>query len=261
MALKRLDQVLVSRGLAESRSQAQRLIEHGQVEIDDTGTWQLARKASQRVSEGDKLRVNKGDADRYVSRAGLKLAAALKVFTLDPAGSTVLDVGASTGGFTDCILQHGAARVVSLDVGHGQLHHRLKNDPRVTSLEGVNARALSNEFAAQYSEAGFDIVVMDVSFISQTLILPALPAVMADKAYLLSLVKPQFEVGPEGLGKGGIVKSEHLRSRALMAVTECAQAQGFIDIQTIVSPILGGDGNEEFLMLARWCGEKDVAYA
>lgn len=256
MALKRLDQALLARGLADSRSQAQRMIEYGQVEIEHAGQWQSARKASQRVADSDDLRVHRGDADRYVSRAGLKLEAALQAFDIDPSGVTVLDVGASTGGFTDCVLQAGAARVVSIDVGHNQLHPSLLNDPRVTSLEGVNARALDAEFSAQYSDAGFDLVVMDVSFISQTLILPALGDVMTGGGVLVSLVKPQFEVGPEGLGKGGIVKNDDLKQKALATVGQCAQTLGFYDIQTVLSPILGGDGNEEFLMLARWPGEQ-----
>ena len=261
MALKRRDQVLVARGLAESRSQAQRLIEHGQVEIDEGAAWQLARKPSQRVSEDEGLRVHKGEADRYVSRAGLKLAAALDAFSIDPAGTKVLDVGASTGGFTDCILQRGAAHVVCVDVGHDQLHARLQTDSRVTNLEGVNARELDAAFASAYSDDGFDLVIMDVSFISQTLILPALTRVMAGKACLISLVKPQFEVGPSGLGKGGIVKNEALKNAALKTVTECALELGFVDIQTISSPILGGDGNEEYLMVAHWRREKGRPHA
>lgn len=261
MALKRLDQVLLARGLADSRSQAQRLIEYGQVEIDGGGRWRVAKKAAQRVAEDECLRVHKGDADRYVSRAGLKLAAALEAFAIDPSGAHVLDVGASTGGFSDCVLQHGAASVVAIDVGHNQLHSRVRNDVRVTALEGINARELDAQFASDHSEAGFDLVVMDVSFISQTLILPALSTVMADNARLLSLVKPQFEVGPQGLGKGGIVKNTDLKKQALSKVAQCAEAQGFCDIQTTESPILGGDGNEEYLMLARWRGDKDAVHA
>ena len=179
----------------------------------------------------------------YVSRGGEKLAAALDAFSLDPTGCDALDVGASSGGFTDCLLQHGASRVFAVDVGEGQLVRTLRSDTRVVSIEHYNARFLRREDLPSVPT----FAVMDVSFISQTSILPALAAVLPEGAVLVSLIKPQFEVGREGVGKGGIVRDDRLRREAVARVIRFAADVGFSHIGTIDSPILGKDGNREFL--------------
>jgi 23S rRNA (cytidine1920-2'-O)/16S rRNA (cytidine1409-2'-O)-methyltransferase len=188
-------------------------------------------------------------ADRYVSRGGLKLAGALAHTGLEVAGWVCLDVGQSTGGFTDCLLQAGAARVVGVDVGHGQLHPRLRGDPRVLCLEGVNARGLGPADLGNARPAGgFDLIVADASFISLTLLLPRFPALLRPGGQVLALVKPQFEVGPEGVGKGGLV-----RDPALYAGVEekLRAACGYCGLRVrdwFDSPIAGGDGNREFFL-------------
>ncbi|MBI3448297.1 MAG: TlyA family RNA methyltransferase [Acidobacteria bacterium] len=235
---ERIDMLLVERGLAPSRTLAQALVMEGRV-----------RAAGRRVDKpGTRVDVDSdvavaGDPRRFASRGGLKLEAALDAFALDVTGLVALDVGASTGGFTDCLLQRGAARVYAVDVGHGQLDHALRTDPRVTVVEKVNARFLE----AAHLPGAVDLVVMDVSFISATMILPALPPLMrGDDAVVL--VKPQFEVGRAGVGKGGIVKSpEHWRA-AILGVAEGARAAGFSARHVIVSPITGAEGNREFLL-------------
>lgn len=183
----------------------------------------------------------------FVSRGGEKLAAALSAFSLSPRGAVALDVGASSGGFTDCLLKNGASRVFAVDAGHGQLAPSLLADPRVLSLEGYNARFLSREDLPSIP----DFAVMDVSFISATLIIPALADTIAEGATFVCLVKPQFEVGREGLGKGGIVKDERLRRAAIGRVVASATACGLMHIGTVDSPILGGDGNREYLAAFR----------
>jgi len=234
---ERLDRLLVERGLAETRAKAQALIIAGQVfseqqRLDKPGLM-LAADASLAVREGMP----------YVSRGGLKLAAALDHFQLVVTGKVCLDVGASTGGFTDCLLQRGAARVVALDVGHGQLAWKIRQDARVEVREHVNARYLApGDFSEQ-----FDLVVCDVSFISLRLILPVVPPLLKADAAVVALIKPQFEVGREEVGKGGIVRDEAAQLRVVGEVARCAAELGLCPRGTLDSPILGADGNREFL--------------
>src|SRR6185437_3760944 len=198
----RIDKLLVDRGLAESRTKAQALVMAGVVLADE----QRVNKPSDTVASDAHVRLKGGDdpTSRYVGRGGLKLETALRDFKLNVEGFTCLDVGASTGGFTDCLLQHGAKHVIAIDVGHGQMDAKIAVDPRVELREGVNARSIGpTDF-----DRLFDIVVADLSFISLTLIIPALSNVVAAEGDLVLLVKPQFEVGPSGLGKGGVVRDE-----------------------------------------------------
>jgi 23S rRNA (cytidine1920-2'-O)/16S rRNA (cytidine1409-2'-O)-methyltransferase len=244
----RADLLLVARGLAASRTLAQRLIAAGRVRAGASPV----RKASETLDEGASLTIEAGDEDRYVSRGGLKLAGALLECGLEVRGLRCLDVGQSTGGFTDCLLQAGAARVVGIDVGHAQLHPRLRGDERVVALEGVNARALA---PAALGEAmppgGFDLIVVDVSFISLTLVLPSLAALAAPSAVLLALVKPQFEVGRAGLDGRGVVRDETLHLGVLETVARCAMRGGWAATRCFDSPIRGTDGNREFFLHAR----------
>lgn len=241
----RLDQLLVEQGLAASRTIAQRLIAAGRVSCEG----QVLSKASLALPADAKLQVQADDSDRYVSRGALKLEGALAASGVSPSGKTCLDVGQSTGGFTDCLLQAGAAKVVGVDVGHGQLHPRLLLDPRVRAHEGINCRALAPaDLGADLPAAGFDLLVGDVSFISLTLILPQLPALLAPKGQMLLLVKPQFEVGPGGIGKGGIVRDP---ARYVEVEQKLRQCCNHIDIEVLGwfdSPITGGDGNREFFI-------------
>ena len=240
--MTRLDRALAARGLARSRTEAQALIAAGQVRVDG----QPAEKASQSVADEAALTVE-GERLPFVSRGGLKLAAALAGFTLSAAGRTALDVGASTGGFTDCLLQRGAARVVSVDAGHGQMAPHIAADPRVESREGVNARhLLPGDF-----DTLFHLLVADLSFISLTLVLPALAPLLRPDGDMILLVKPQFEVGASHLGRGGIVRDPQHREQAVRRVTEAAAALGWERKGRLTSPILGGDGNEEYLLWLR----------
>ncbi|HEY7884856.1 MAG TPA: TlyA family RNA methyltransferase [Cellvibrionaceae bacterium] len=244
--MQRLDKTLLLRGLVTSRAHAQRLITAGCVRVNG----QLQRKASAIVAEDSLLEVIATTEDRFVSRGGLKLAAALERCDIPVAGVTALDVGQSTGGFTDCLLQAGASQVVGVDVGHGQLAVQLKNDPRVVCYEGVNARELPASLCSEHAPAGFALAVMDVSFISQTLILPALAPLIAPGGQLVSLVKPQFEVGRSNIGKGGIVRNAELFDQVEQQLKTVCQQQG-LDVQEhFESPITGGDGNREFLLVA-----------
>jgi 23S rRNA (cytidine1920-2'-O)/16S rRNA (cytidine1409-2'-O)-methyltransferase len=244
----RADQLLVQRGLADSRTLARRMIESGRVSADGAPV----RKPSAELDQDARLAVSAGEEDRYVSRGGLKLAGALAATGVDPRGLACLDVGQSTGGFTDCLLQSGAARVVGVDVGHGQLHPRLAGDPRLACIEGVNARALdAAALGAQMPDGGFGLVVIDVSFISLTLVLPALAALAAPDAMLLALVKPQFEVGRAGLDRRGLVKSPALYEGVRETVTDSARRCGWAPRAWLDSPITGGDGNREFFLHAQ----------
>lgn len=243
--LQRVDALLVSQGLAGSRTAAQRMIEAGRVR------WSggVISKPSQTLSAEVLLQVVADEADRYVSRGAFKLQGALSATGLNVAGKICLDVGQSTGGFTDCLLQAGAAQVVGVDVGHGQLHPRLQADPRVTALEGINARVLcAADLGSALPAKGFDLIVGDVSFISLTLVLPALPALLAPLGELLLLVKPQFEVGPGNLGKGGIVKNPVLYQGVEDKLRLAAQACGLRVAGWLDSPITGTDGNREFFI-------------
>ncbi|MFT3666802.1 TlyA family RNA methyltransferase [Piscinibacter sp.] len=244
----RADQLLVQRGLAPSRSAAQRLIARGAVHWHAPAGWTAPRKAGDELPEGCELRVADDAELRWVSRGGLKLEGALARCGIDVAGRDCLDVGQSTGGFTDVLLARGAARVVGIDVGHGQLHPRLRADPRVTALEGVNARHLD---AAALPLRRFDLIVGDLSFISLALVLPALAPLLAPRGELLMLVKPQFELQPADIGKGGIVRDAaaygrvEARLRAACADAALAVADWF------ASPVQGGDGNNEFFLRAQ----------
>ena len=234
---ERLDKLLLERGLAETRAKAQALILAGQV---FNGSQRLD-KAGQLVANDIPLTIK--ETMPYVSRGGFKLAAALEHFNLVVTNQICLDVGASTGGFTDCLLQRGAARVVALDVGHGQLDWRLRNDARVEVRERVNARYLQpGDFAERFA-----LAVLDVSFISLTKILPALPPLLTDAASVVTLIKPQFEVGRAEVGKGGIVRDETAQQRVVTEICACAESLGWTVRGVIDSPILGMDGNREFL--------------
>lgn len=244
----RLDALLVERGLAPSRTAAQRLIDAGRVSLDG----RTLTKPAQVLADETGLVVAPADAAEYVSRGGLKLAGALQRTGIDPRGRDCLDVGQSTGGFTDCLLQHGAVRVVGIDVGHDQLHPKLAADPRVTYYEGVNARQLGKSaLALRRNERQFDLIVADVSFISLTLILPQLPPLLKQLGDLLLLVKPQFEVGPEHVGKGGIVTDAALFAGVKDKYAACCETHHLAVVDWFDSPITGTDGNREFFLHAR----------
>ena len=247
----RADQLLVERGLAASRSQAQRLIAAGMQWRTGAGDWRRVAKNGDEVPDGAELVLLDDAEARYVSRGGLKLEGALKATAWNVSGWRCLDVGQSTGGFTDCLLQQGAAQVVGLDVGHGQLHPRLRSDARVVCIEGLNARELqASDARVPQAEQGFDLAVGDVSFISLTLVLPGVAALLKPGGRLLMLVKPQFELQPGQVGKGGIV-----RDASLYAVVEQRIRTALADLGLQVqawrdSPIEGGDGNREFFIQA-----------
>jgi 23S rRNA (cytidine1920-2'-O)/16S rRNA (cytidine1409-2'-O)-methyltransferase len=243
MTRERIDKLLVDRGLAESRTKAQAMIMAGVVLVDE----QRVDKPSHQFNTNSSIRLKGGDdpTSRYVGRGGLKLEAALREFQLDVTGCTCLDVGASTGGFTDCLLQHGAKRVVAIDVGHNQIDWRLRNDPRVEVREGVNARYLQ---PLDFPER-FDLAVVDVSFISATKVLPAIMPLLVDGGAIITLIKPQFEVGRGEVGSGGIVRDPEKRSRVVEEVNDAAKSLGVKVISVIQSPIQGAEGNIEFLAL------------
>ena len=247
--MKRVDSLLVERGLASSRNQAQRWIAEGKVQSDGV----LITKPSLKLAEDASFDIQQDETDRYVSRGGLKLAAALEAENIDVSGLAAIDVGASTGGFTDCLLQAGVASVVCVDVGHDQLVEKIKADPRVSNYEGINAKALPKSLL-EHSPAGFDLAVMDVSFISQTKVLPSLAGFIASGGYLITLVKPQFEVGKDNIGKGGIVQSKALYPEVMSKIEQCLSDLGFKRLRSLDSPIKGGDGNSEFLMVAKKLG-------
>jgi len=236
----RIDQLLVDRGLTDSREKARALILAGSVLVDG----QRVDKAGQAVSPD--ARIDLLDSPRYVGRGGLKLEAALAHWAIHVNGKVCVDVGSSTGGFTDCLLQHGAAKVYAVDVGTGQLDWKLRNDPRVVVREKVNARYLSREAVPE----PVALAVCDVSFISITMILPALTALLSDDAEMVILVKPQFELERHQVGKGGIIRDPELHAVASKRVTEAVERLGF-GCQIIPSPILGAEGNREFLLYAR----------
>lgn len=239
----RLDELVLARGLADTRSKAQALILAGRVLVNDAPL----DKPGTRVAADATLRL-RGEPRRYVSRGGEKLAGALADLGISAAGKHCLDVGASTGGFTDCLLQHGAAHVIALDVGYGQLDARLRGDARVRVVERVNAREMS---AAEVPpEPAVELAVVDVSFISATLVLPRIAA-LAPRAQVLVLVKPQFEVGRERVGKGGVVRDEADRASAVARVREAARALGYAARGEAESRLAGPAGNREvFLWLA-----------
>jgi len=240
---ERIDKLLVERGLADSRAKAQAMVMAGVVLVDE----QRVEKPSQQIDPNSVIRIKGGDdpTSRYVGRGGLKLEAALREFQIEVAGLTCLDVGASTGGFTDCLLQHGAKNVVALDVGHNQIDWRLRNDPRVEVRESVNARYLKPE----EFETKFDLAVMDVSFISATKVLPAIIPLLREGGAMVTLIKPQFEVGRGEVGGGGVVRDAAKRARVVEEVNAAARALGLSPVNVIESPIAGAEGNIEFLAL------------
>ena len=236
----RVDQLLVERGLVESRAKAQALILAGEVLVNGQKVDKPGHSidAEARFELLAKL--------PYVSRGGFKLAGALDHFHIDPAGWTCLDVGSSTGGFTDVLLQRGARKVVAIDVGKGQLDWKLRTDPRVDVREGINARYLDpNDFAEK-----FDLAVCDASFISVTLLLPAMAPLLREDGKMVILVKPQFEAGREEVGKGGIVRDPAVQQAACDKVRACVEGLGFTT-EITDSPILGAEGNKEFLLYAQ----------
>ncbi|MBV8048928.1 MAG: TlyA family RNA methyltransferase [Paludibacterium sp.] len=249
----RADLLLVTLGLAPSRTNAQHLIDAGRVSVDIGGKRVPLTKSGQKFAEDfAAFHITPDPADRYVSRGGLKMAGALAAVDLAATGLTVLDVGQSTGGFTDCLLQSGASRVVGVDVGHDQLAARLRQDARVRYFEGVNARALDGAtLLAANADQPFDLIVCDVSFISLTLVLPSALALLRPGGHLLSLVKPQFEVGREGIGRGGIVRDVRLYDGVRRKVGDAVAAEGLTMLRWFDSPITGGDGNREFFVFAR----------
>jgi 23S rRNA (cytidine1920-2'-O)/16S rRNA (cytidine1409-2'-O)-methyltransferase len=243
-ALKvRLDKILVDRGLAASRERAQALILAGKVLVDD----QKVEKSGAQVEDSCVVRMLGADL-KYVSRGGLKLERALEYWNISVADRTCLDVGASTGGFTDCLLQHGASRVIAVDTGYGQFDFKLRQDPRVRLLEKTNARYLTAEMLGEV----VDFIAIDVSFISATLVLPAVvdASFPPDRAgrQIVVLVKPQFEAGREHVGKGGIVRNQEAHQAALEKVREVLVQLGVRRAEAIDSPILGAEGNREFLL-------------
>lgn len=240
----RIDLYLFTSGKAKSRTAAQSMIAEERVFLNGLPI----KKASFDLLESQYpfLEIRSGGC-RYVSRGGLKLEGALQSFSIDVTGLCALDVGASTGGFTDCLLQHGAAKVYAIDSGKAQFDPSLANDPRVILRESCNARFLSQK---DFDDR-IDLAVMDVSFISQILLYPALSSVLPNGAQMVTLIKPQFEVGRGGVGRGGIVKSDVLRKEALQRVCASAAEYGFKTLDTIQSPIQGGDGNIEFLAYFR----------
>jgi 23S rRNA (cytidine1920-2'-O)/16S rRNA (cytidine1409-2'-O)-methyltransferase len=242
-ALVRVDELLVARGIAPTRSQAQQLLMAGQVLVQG----QVVDKAGKRVPADSAVEVKA--RLQYVSRGGLKLEAALDAFGLDPRGRVCADIGASTGGFTDCLLQRGAARVYALDVGYGQLAWSLRADPRVVVMERVNVRLLES------LPEGIEIATIDVSFIGLRLVLPRVARLLVPTGQTVALIKPQFEVGKESVGKGGVVRDPKLHRAAIEQVLAEAQAIGLEPAGVIRSPIRGPAGNVEFLAWLRLGGE------
>jgi 23S rRNA (cytidine1920-2'-O)/16S rRNA (cytidine1409-2'-O)-methyltransferase len=249
MVLKiRLDKLLVERGLAASRERAQALILAGKVLVDD----QKLEKAGAQVTADATLRLL-GEDLKYVSRGGLKLERALEHWKINVEGKVCLDVGASTGGFTDCLLQHGATRVVAIDTGYGQMDFKLRQDPRVRLLEKTNARYVTDAVIGEI----VDLIVIDVAFISATLVIPAvinaafpIPVNERSGRQVIVLVKPQFEAGREFVGKGGIVRDEAVQLAAVEKVKQTMLALHCVRTDVIDSPILGAEGNREFLLWA-----------
>ena len=242
MKKERIDKLLLQRGIAESRTKAQALVMSGVVLVDE----KRVDKVSETFTPDAAIRI-KGDSPeaRYVSRGGLKLEKALDEFDVDPAGFECLDVGSSTGGFTDCLLQRGAERVICIDSGTNQLAWKIRSNTRVNVRENTNARFLKPEDF----DTAFDLIVMDVSFISVTKILPALVPLLKTGGRIISLIKPQFEVGKGEVGKGGIVREAEKHERVVYDVNAAAESLGLRVGGVIDSPILGAEGNKEFLAL------------
>jgi 23S rRNA (cytidine1920-2'-O)/16S rRNA (cytidine1409-2'-O)-methyltransferase len=242
----RLDKLLVDRGLGASRERAQALILAGKVLVND----QKLDKAGAQVAADSEIRLL-GDDLKYVSRGGVKLERALEYWQVEVRGKVGIDVGASTGGFTDCLLQHGASRVIAVDTGYGQMDFRLRQDPRVRLLEKTNARYLTREGIGELA----DLIVIDVAFISATLVLPSVVNAVLPQSHsersgrqVIVLVKPQFEAGREFVGKGGIVRDESAQLASVEKLKKALHDLGCLSLQVIESPILGAEGNREFLL-------------
>jgi 23S rRNA (cytidine1920-2'-O)/16S rRNA (cytidine1409-2'-O)-methyltransferase len=247
----RADQLLVERGLAASRSQAQRLIASGVRWRMGAAAYQVIKKNGDELPPQAEVVLDDASEVRYVSRGGLKLESALRDTGLDVRGWRCLDVGQSTGGFTDALLHAGAASVVGIDVGHGQLHPRILQHPQVQCIQGLNARDLQPLDTRLKAEGGFDLVVGDVSFISLTLVLPSVVAQLKPQGHLLMLVKPQFELQPGQLGKGGLVKDNALHEQVRLRIVQACQDLGLRHLHWLASAITGGDGNHEFFVHAQ----------
>ena len=245
MAKERLDKLVLERGLAPSRERAKALIMAGQVVVDD----HLADKAGLMVAQTAEIRL-KGEPLPYVSRGGLKLAEGLDLFAIEVQGLLALDVGASTGGFTDCLLQRGARRVIAVDVGYGQLAWKLREDPRVLSLEKTNIRHLEPEALPEFPELP-DLAVIDASFISLDKVLPPTLRLVKGGGTIVALIKPQFEVGRGQVGKGGVVRDEKKHLEVVAAITALAENLDLLVLGVCDSPILGPKGNKEFLIHLR----------
>jgi len=249
----RADQLVLQRALAPTRSAAQRLIDRGAVRWRVPGTsWAVPRKTGEDLPADCEIEVTDDAELRYVSRGGLKLEAALKRCAIAVEGRACLDIGQGTGGFTDVLLQRGAASVVGIEVGHGQLHPRLQADARVRCFEGVNARDTGGSaFDAEMGAARFDLIVGDVSFISLTHVLPTVLRLLAESGECLLLVKPQFELQPEHIGKGGIVKQTASHAIVETRIWQACKALGFKVNAYFECELAGGDGNREFFVWAR----------
>jgi 23S rRNA (cytidine1920-2'-O)/16S rRNA (cytidine1409-2'-O)-methyltransferase len=251
----RADQLLLERGLAASRSQAQRLIAAGVRWRLGDGAWKAVAKNGEALREGAELQLLDTAETRFVSRGGLKLDAALEQTGISVRGLRVLDLGQSSGGFTDCLLQRGAAAVVGVDVGQGQLHPKLTGDSRVVCIEKCNARELTAQMLLDHGagDASFNLIVGDLSFISQTLVWPAVVPLLKPEANLLMLVKPQFELQPEHIGKGGLVRDAASYALVQARLAQACTEHGLAQRDYFESAITGGDGNREFFVWAT-CG-------
>ncbi|MCB0340878.1 MAG: TlyA family RNA methyltransferase [Pseudobdellovibrionaceae bacterium] len=248
----RLDQYLVDKGWAPSKSKAQQLIRSGVVTVKNRAGEKTVEKPGFLVSETSVVTVAASDALTYVSRGGLKLAGALKELSINVEGIRALDIGLSTGGFSDCLLQHGATEVVGVDVGHEQVHARLRPEPRLKIFEGVHVRDMNeNATLVPHLEKPFDVITVDLSFISITQVLPLISQWLKPSGHLLALIKPQFELGPEALNKRGVVKDpaqyEHLKEK----IIGLCKSLGLVVENYIESPILGKAGNREFFVYAK----------
>lgn len=241
MKKTRIDQALVERGFFESRERAQRAIMAGEVRVGD----RVFAKPAEKIDIDEKISVS--EAPKFVGRGALKLAGALDHFGIDVAGKIALDIGASTGGFTDCLLQRGAAKVFAVDVGHGQLAWKIRNDPRVIVIEKVNARFLSREHVPE----DVDLCVIDVSFISLTLILPRAFELVTKNGMILALIKPQFELERKDVGRGGIVREPELHEKAQRKIVKFVEAANYDVVGLVPSAITGTDGNQEFFICIR----------
>src|SRR5437763_2942863 len=237
----RVDQTLVARGFFESRERAQRAIMAGEVRVGD----RVFRKAAEVIEVDAPISVVQ--PPQFASRGALKLGGALDFFGVEVQGKTALDIGASTGGFTDCLLQRGAVKVFAVDVGHGQLAWKIRNDPRVVVMEKINARFLSHEHIPE----DVDLCVIDVSFISLTLILPRAFELITPNGVILALIKPQFELQRKDVGRGGIVREPELHEKAQQKIVNFVQEAGYRAVGLVPSPITGTDGNQEFFICIR----------